>query len=109
MLAARTEEEVCLVDSKFLRLWTTSVLLNLSITARGADHGVEVMGKGVDDCYAGKIIIEAVQGELFRGEGLDDPDLLINPVDNSIHGLRGVLLDGEEVLVWVVLSVFRVL
>ena len=101
-MATRTEEEEegCLVvDSRFLRLWMTSVLLNLSMTARVLNHSVKVMGKGVDDGHAGEVIIEVVQGEGIRSEGLDDPDLLINPVDNTIQGFRGVLPDGEEVLV----------
>jgi len=57
------------------------------------------MRKGVDDGHAGKIIIELIQSEATRSEVLDDVDLLINPVDDSIQGLRGVLLDGEEVLI----------
>ena len=64
--------------------------------SKGADNSVEVMGKGVDDGHAGEVIIEVFQGEGIRGEGLDDPDLLINPVDDSIQGLRGVLFDGER-------------
>jgi len=67
--------------------------------SKGVDHSVKVMGKGGDDGHAGKVIIEVVQSEACRGEGLDDPDLLINPVDNTIQGLRGVLPDREEVLV----------
>ena len=57
------------------------------------------MREGVDDGYASKIIIELIQCKAIRSEGLDDVDLLINPVDDSIQGLRGVLFDGEEVLI----------
>jgi hypothetical protein len=51
------------------------------------------------DGYAGEVVIEAVQSEGIRCKGLNGPNLLINPVDDAVKGLRGVLFDGEEVLV----------
>lgn len=67
--------------------------------SKGVDDSVEVMRERVDDGHTGEVIIKAVQSEFVRSEGLDNPDLLINPINDSIQGLRGFLFDGEEVLV----------
>lgn len=64
-----------------------------------ANYVSKIMGKGSDYGHCSELIIEIVQGKCLGCQRLDNSDLLVDSIDQTVQGLVLLLLNRQERLV----------